>query len=458
MIQTLWFFTQIALVIAAAVWLATQPGSIEMNFMEYTITLDIGVFFILLVSAVLLAIFLWRFVSAIFSVPGAIAKYQEEDRRKKGFRALTRGLVAVAAGDGKKATQFSKQTKSLLPYQNGLPVLLEAQAARLRGEEGLAQNRFEHLMKDKDAAFLGIRGLLKSALDEGNVIRALDFAYQAEKIYPKQGWVLQTVYDLEIKNGLWSDALETGEKALKYNALSADKIIQDRVAIHLMRSDYEAEKGSPKVAIKELEKAYKLNPYFIPTVTRLAEHYINSKKNRKAKAIVEKVWKKNTHPDLVKIWDSLAPENNGKNAAKILKWYEDLVALKPDSAEGQMAAACAAMDLGYWGEAKAYLMVAEKIYPSARLFRLRAIVEQNSTHNDEAIHDLMEKASEALPDKVWICSKTGLIYKEWSAIAMPHESFNSIIWDYPDARTIKGDQTDFLSAKSSNTLLIDPAT
>jgi len=268
--------------------------------------------------------------------------------------------------------------------------------------------------------------------------------------------VIQTVYNLEIKNGLWSEAISTGKKALKYNAMSREKVIHDRVAILLMRSDYEFDNGDKRQALKDLEQAYKLEPYFVPTVTRLAKNYIKNKKSRKAVSIVEKAWKKNPHPDLVALWDELAPKNNGKNATKILKWYEDLVALKPDSAEGQMAAARAAMDLGYWGEAKAYLMVAEKIYPSARLFRLRAIAEQHSSvNNDEVIHELMEKASEALPDKVWVCSETGLIYDEWSAIAMPQESFNTIVWDYPGARMIK--QKNVIPVIDQNALLIDPA-
>lgn len=455
MIQTLWFFAKVALVIGTAVWLATQPGSVEMTFMGYAVKLSVGVFFLLLVAFILSVLFIWRVIRAVFSVPGTLAKYHQEDKRKKGFRALTRGLVAVAAGDVKKATYFSKQTKALLPYQNGLPVLLEAQAAKLRGEEGLAQNRFEHLMEDKDAAFLGIRGLLKSSIDEGHLDRALDFARQAQKIHPKQGWVLQTVYDLEIRNGLWDDAIKTGKKALKYNAMSHKKVISDRVAIHLMRFDYEFANDNLKVGLKELEKAYKLNPHFVPTVTRLAGHYLTQKKKHKAASMVERAWKKNPHPDLVALWDTLAPEVTDKNSTKVLKWYEDLVAFKPDSAEGQMAAATAAMDLGYWGEAKAYLMVAEKIYPSARLFRLQAIVEQNSTHNEESIHQLMEKASEALPDKTWICRETGLTYDEWTAIVLPHESFNTIIWDYPGARIVQ--QNKLMGNMNDTALLIDPA-
>ena len=114
------------------------------------------------------------------------------------------------------------------------------------------------------------------------------------------------------------------------------------------------------------------------------------------------------------------------------------------------------MDLSLWGEAKSFLMIAEKIYPSARVFRLRAIVEQNSTHNEESIHQFMEQASEALPDKRWVCRVTGLIYEDWAAIAVPHDSFNTIIWDYPGARIIKNEYLSFAN-DDDTALLIDPA-
>lgn len=455
MIQTLWFFIKVAVIVGVTVWIATRSGSVDINVMEYSMSIHAGVFFVALAFLFIVTLLLYRFVRAIVSVPKTLARYQEKDRRKRGYRALTRGLVAVAAGDVKKATQFSRQTRSLLPNENGLPVLLEAQAARLRGEDGLAQNRFQELMKDKDAAFLGIRGLMKSALDEGNMALALDYAQQAQKNYPKQGWILKMVYLLEVKNCRWNDALQTGRLAAKAGSLPQEKIVSDRIAIHLMRSDYEFAKGDSRIAARELEKAYKLDPCFVPSAARMAEYYIQQNKKRKAIVAVEKAWSKNPHPELAEIWDELAPEQSDKNTNRRLKWYERLVSLKPESAESQIMAARAAMDMDLWGEAKAYLMIAEKIYPSARLFRLRAIVEQNSTHNEDAIHDLMERASEAMPDKVWICKETGLVYDEWSAVATPHESFNTIVWDIPGAIAVN--QNDNLLQESKEALLIDPA-
>jgi HemY protein len=306
-------------------------------------------------------------------------------------------------------------------------------------------------MKDKDAAFLGIRGLLKSAIDEGNMALALDYARRAQELHPNQEWILRTTYDLEIRNGLWSDALMTGKTAMKTGALSEAKAISDRIAIYLMRYDFEKDNGDSATASKQLKQAYKLNPNYVPTVTRLATYYLKNGKRRKAIKVIEQAWPHSPHPDLAQLWDVLAPSNQNKR----LKWSEDLVALNPDSAEAQIAAAKAAMDMNLWGEAKAYLTVAEKIHPSARVFRQRAIVEQNSTQNDDAIHDLMEKAANALPDKKWVCRQTGLTYDSWSAIALPHESFNTIIWDYPGARTLNQKTASFIDQK--NTLMIDPA-
>lgn len=433
----------------AAIWLATQEGEVSIGLMGYDVTMQSGVFFLGLSVIVFALLFVLRFVRALFSMPKTLAKYNKASKRKKSFRALTRGLVAVAAGDAKRATQYSKQTKSLWSDLQGLPLLLEAQAAKLRGEEGLAQNRFEHLLKDKDAAFLGVRGLLKTALDNNDFERALEFSRSCEKQHPKKPWVIRCVYELEIKNRLWQNALRTNKKAQKFKAYPDDKIISDRVAIFLHLHDKALRAGDSKGAVSYVEKAYKLDRNFVPTVTRYCNYLLQANKKRKCARVIEKAWRIFPHHELAEIWTLLAPAPKGKNVdkdnAKSMEWFEKLVMLKPDSAEAQMACANAAMDIGHWGEAKAYLMVAEKIYPSAKLYRMQAIVEQNSTHNEASIHSLMERAADALPDKVWVCQETGMIYEEWMAIAKPHGSFNSIVWDHAGARVIQGQDAQLFS-------------
>lgn len=441
-------------------WLVGQRGDVSINIADYTIHMQVGIFLLGLLIIAFALLFILRIFRAIFSLPTVLARYRAESSRKKSFRALTRGLVAVAAGDAKRATQFSKQTSGLWADINGLPLLLEAQAAKLRGENGLAQNRFERLLKDNDAAFLGVRGLLKTALDENNFVQALDFARRAEKQHPKKPWIIKCVYELEIKNRLWNDALRTNQKAMKFDVYPKEKLISDRVAIYLHEHDKALRAGDANRALSEVEKAYKLNPFFVPTVTRYADLLLARGKQKKCAKIIERIWKENPHPEIAEIWHRLAPVPKGKNVekdkAKTLSWSEKLLSFNPQSVESQIAVARTAMDLEYWGEAKAHLMVAEKIYPSASLYRLQAIVEQHSTHNQDSIHRLMERAADALPDKVWVCTETGMVYDRWSAIAKPQGSFNTISWDFAGARVIQAGNNKALS-NDAEMLLIDPA-
>ncbi len=456
MIKTLWFFIKVAIFIGISIWLVSQPGGMNFSFLNYDIEIQTGVFLLILAVFVLILAYVLRVIRAVFSVPKVVGEYRAEYRHKVGYLSLTRGLVAVAAGDAAKATQYSKETTKLLKDQTGLPLLLEAQAARLRGDENIAKERFELLLENKDMAFLGIRGLMKSALDEGDVKQALEYARSGLKLHSNQGWLLKMVYALEIKNHNWEEVLKLSHRVEKLGVIPIQQIISDRIAISLMRHDYNKTNGDENVALRELKAAYKLNPSFVPTVERLAEYYIDAKKHKKAASLIEEAWKVNPHPELAEIWDRLSPQSGKNMDTKKLAWFEKLVDLNVNSVEGHIAAAKAAMGLEFWGEAKAHLMAAEKLYPTTQVFHMRAIVEQNITHNDDKVEDVLEKASGAIPDKVWTCKETGMVYQEWSAIAVPHNSFNTIVWDIPRAHVIVDDTLSILKDNGSN-LLIDPA-
>lgn len=427
------FLIKVALVAAGAIWLAERPGSIDVGFGAYTLSTESGIFLLMVAVAVAGLLFVIKIFDKITAVPRRIVARREEHARKRGYRALTRGFVAIAAGDAKSATRLAHQACSLLPGDNGLPVLLEAQAARLRGEEGAARRSFEKLLHDRDASFFGMRGLLKSALDAGDYDSALEYAYKTLSMHPRQPWILRTVYMLELKNQKWEAAGKTLDKIAKARALPEQHTRQDRIALLLIAAGRAREDGHARDALHLLEKACKLDPLFIPAVRRLAESYLDRHKNRKASAIIEKAWKENPHPDLLPLWERLAPENKSSDPLRRLRHYEKLVALKPDSAEGQMAAARAALQDGFWGEARAYLTVAEQIEPSAKLYKLRARIEEETTHDDKAVRLWLEKAADAPPSKVWTCAETGAVYEHWSPVALPHGAFNTIVWGYPFA-------------------------
>lgn len=433
MLRALWFFFQLAIVVAAAIWIAAQEGAVAVQWNDYDLTVNLGVFLLGVVFFTLIVVAAFRLFGAIVAIPDSFSRRRNEKSRAKGFKSLTRGFVAIAAGDAKKATQYAKEVRALMPDERGLPLLLEAQAARLRGEEQVARHSFEALLADKDAAFFGIRGLLKSSLDEGDTLKALDYAKTALAENPKQPWILKSVYELELDNRQWEAAAKTLERVRKAKVLDDATATKDEVALLLLLAEQDRLGGHEDASLRKIERAVKLDPAFVPAVVKLAEYHLLKGKQGKVVALVERAWKTNPHPDLVTLWDRIAPEIKANDTTKRLRWFEKLIAIKPDAAEGQVAAAKAAIAAGLWGEARAYLTVAENLRPSSQIYRVRADLEEQATHNTMAVKDWLQRAADAAPDPVWYCTRTGHIYDRWSPVAEPHGSFNTIAWGHPFA-------------------------
>ncbi len=433
-LRALWFFCQLAIVVCAAIWIVSQKGAVDIAWNDYSVSVNLGIFLLFLALFTIVTVGLFRLFGVIVSMPRGFSRHRKDRARAKGFQSLTRGFVAIAAGDAKKATHYAKEVRHLLPDERGLPLLLEAQAARLRGEEGAARQSFEKLLGDRDAAFFGIRGLLKSSLDEGDTLKALGYAKTALEQNPKQPWILKSVYDLELQNQHWNEAFRLLERVKKARAIDDNHARKDEVALLLLQAEQDRLSGNEVGSLKKIERAVKLAPDFSPAVIKLSEHYLAKGKNGKVGSLVERAWKTNPHPDLIVLWDRIAPEVKSTDQMRRLRWFEKLVAIKPDSADGQLAAAKVAMDAGLWGEAKAYLTVAENLRRTALVYRTRADLEEQSAHNSAGARTWLEKAASAAPDAVWYCTLTGHIYDRWSPVAQPHGSFNTIQWGHPLAQ------------------------
>ena len=451
MIKTIWFLIKISLVTYGAFWLLSQDGMIDINFLGYDVKTKTGLFLLSIIIIFVLAYALMKIVKTILSSPKKLIQLNETRREKVGYDKLTQGLAAVAAGDANKATSLSKSVDKLFGQnKTGLTLLLQAQAARLRGEENLAQTYFETMLEDKNAAFLGLRGLLKSSLDKGDYAAALRHAKSAYKNYPKQDWLLNLVYDLELKNHHWDAALSFSKKIEKYKILDEDKINSDRVAIYLMRYDFDKNEQGVDKAFYNLKMAYKLSPDFPPVVLRYGAYLIEKNKVKKAQSLVIQAWKTNPHPQLAVLWNDLYQAQNKDNETKKLAYFQRLIEANDVSVESYIAVAQCAVDLGFWGEAKAHLMAAQKIESNAKIIDLKHQVEKNITHSDDTTW--LKNNDDITPLKRWTCLETGRVYKKWSAIAPPHDSFNTISWDYPMARPAP----EIHSLSAAPILLTDP--
>ncbi len=433
MLRVLWFAVKVGVLVAVSVWIANRPGDVTVHWMDYAIHAQ--AWFVMVAALVVLVaiLALHRLVLSVLGFTGAVGRYREWRRHKKGQRAVLLGLAAVAAGDRKLAQYQAYRARTLMPRDRGLTLLLEGDAARLQGDMAGAHQAYAALLENKDAAFLGMRGLLTTALEHDNPEEALALARRAIAMHPKQAWLQRLVYKLEIHERQWEAALRSLRRIEKSRALPPETILRDRQAILLQQAAEFFDNAQSRAAVERLKQSYRLDPGFVPAAIALAEYYIENGERRAAVKLIGRSWSATPHPELAEIWTRLAPPVKPNDVSTRLRWFEKLVALRPDSDESQLAAAAAAIDDRLWGEARQYLSMAESIRPSARLYRLRAAMEEQLSHPSEARH-WHDKAADAAPDPVWTCRDTAQVYERWSPLAEPHGSFNTIVWDFPSAR------------------------
>ena len=440
------------MLVALVVWIGQRPGFVRVEWLDYTFTVHVGLFLLCALGVILTAIFVYNIITAFVKFPSSYRRYREVRNQEKGYEALTIGLTAVAAGDAKEAVKQAARAEKFLEDDTGLPLLLKAQSARLDGRESDALKNFAALLEDKNAAFLGVRGLLQAAMDREDYEKALELATHAFTLHSRQPWIARLVYDLHVRLRHWNRALDMLYRVEKLKAMSVEDARADRVAIMTAQADEETE---AKDAQGILQQAVKIDPAFVPAVTRLARLYLGAGKRSKAVSLVKKAWVKNPHPALEGVWALLlSPKKAGQPMAR-MRWAEELLKVREDAAAGQLAAGRIAMDEKLWGEARAHLLRAEELEPAQSVYEALADLEERSGQGQAAVKAWQEQARNAAPDYAWMCAQTGRLYREWMVIAPPHDAFNTIEWMQPQTYAALGAPAD-LAANDVTAVLDTP--
>ena len=104
-------------------------------------------------------------------------------RAVRGYLAITRGLIAVGAGDAREARKSADEAARLSPG-DPLVLLLTAQSAQIAGDRATAERAFREMMRRDDTKLLGLRGLYIEAQRRNEYRGARLFAEEAAKIAP----------------------------------------------------------------------------------------------------------------------------------------------------------------------------------------------------------------------------------------------------------------------------------
>lgn len=427
MTRAIWFLIKVAIVVGIAVWLADRPGTVNINWQGYVVETSFGVAVLITVAVLAFAVFLYRVVRGIIGAPRSLGRYSRSRRRERGYKALTRGMVAVAAGDAATARKMARKADGLL-NEPPLTMLLSAQAAQLQGDDRAAKEYFTAMLDRPETAFLGLRGLLTQSLKSGDRVEALQLARRAQSLQPNTPWLLGTLYDLEARSGDWAAAEGTLQQAVQAGAISAEQGRRHRATLLIERS-FEAERrGRADSALSHAQAANDLTPGFVPAAARVARLLAAAGKLRPAAKAVERAWRINPHPDLADAYRDVLANYDPLTRVKLT---DKLRVAAPNSAESHIALAQVSLAVQLWGEARTHLNKALELQPSRRLYRLLAELEREERQDEEAARAWLAQAAAAPADPSWTCTACNAVSPTWGGLCGHCGAFDSLEWKAP---------------------------
>ncbi|EKE76898.1 heme biosynthesis protein HemY [Oceanibaculum indicum] len=427
MIRAILFFVKLALLVAVAVWLVEHPGLVRVDWQGYRLETSFGILVLMLLALAVLLYVLVRFYGSVLKAPFTFMRARNERKRRQGYLALTQGMVAVAAGDPEEAKRLARKADSLLE-DPPLTMLLSAQAAQLNGDDDAAERYFTAMLKRPETEFLGLRGLLNAAVRKQDSAKALTLVKRAHEIRPQTDWVLRTLFDLQVKDARWTEALSTVQEMAQGKLLSVEAANRHRAALQTERAREAAGKGDTAEALDRAKRALGHKADFVPAALEKARLLIEGGKHKRAAKLVESVWAVRPHPGLAALYERCWP---GESALQRMRRFQSLAALNPQAVDSHVAVAKAALDAQLWGEARGQLDKAMVAGASANAYRLMASVVESEYGDVAKTRDWLAKAAAAPADPVWICGNCGAQAERWHAVCGHCGAFDSQEWRLP---------------------------
>lgn len=424
MLRLLAFLAAIVAIAIAVTRLAEAPGSFTLNWLGYEIeTTAVFALFALLAGLAILW-FAWSVVRYVLTRPAALKGYIRHRQEERGLEALSRGLIAVGAGDREEARRYASLAWRRLPDEP-LTGLLRAQTAQLRGERGEARRVFEAMAAEPRTELLGLRGLFLEARRENEMEAARQFAERAVAREPELPWGVTALFELQCREGDWEGALKTLDAARRHKHIDRETA-ERRRAVLLTAQAREAEESDTDRFRALAIEANRLAPGLAPAAELAARALVSQDNTSKAGRVLTRAWELSPHPDLALAYAHL---KHGDAPAERLKRVKTLAAMTPENPEGPIAVASAAFEAREWDEARNALQPLLAGDPSARVCTLMARIEGGEHGDRGRVREWLARALRAPRDPVWTAD--GYVSAEWLPVSPVTGALDAFEWKVP---------------------------
>ncbi len=434
----------------AAAWIADRPGRLVLDWSGYRIETSVAVVVALSVVIAVLLMLIHRVWLWLRDGPGAFGRFRDRGRRRKGLEALSRGLVAAAAGDVREAVRNAEAAGRMLD-DPALRLLLAAQSGQLTGDDERAERAFTLMLDRPDTEFLGRRGLLVLARRRGDVGTALAHARRANALRPGTGWVLKELTALEAQAGNYPAAADAALQASRRGLIPAADASRIQAAAHLEAARTAEAAGDAKAALDAATAAHAAARDLAPAAALAARLQAARGKRRKAAQILTESWAAAPHRDLAEAYldieGDVAPDRRRALA-------RELAAFSPDHPESHLLLARTALAAGDPKAARHELQPLIGEQPDAAACRLMAEIEETEYGDVASARAWLHRAAGAPAAGSWRCTSCGNGSPEWHATCPACGAFAAATWTKggeapPRTITLETPATELLGAPRS---------
>jgi HemY protein len=357
----------------------------------------------------------------------AISRYFDRNRERKGYEALSEGMMALASGEGHLAMTKASRAERYLDSPK-LTNLLTAQAAEMAGDRRKAEATYKKLLADDSTRFVGVRGILKQKLDDGETDTALKLAQKAFALKPRHEETQDVLIKLQAEKEDWKGARETLNAKLKTGSLPRDVHRRRDAVLALSEAKDILNDGNDVAAREAAIEANRMSPDLIPAACMAARGYVAAGNARYATRVITKAWTAQQHPDLAAAFAEIAPD---ETAAARLKRFKTLTKIKPENPETKMLLAELNIAAENFPEAKRALGDLVMTDPTARNLTLMAAIERGEGANDDIVRGWLTKALTASRGPQWVCSSCQQVHPVWAPVCDSCSSFDTLAWSTP---------------------------
>jgi HemY protein len=434
----LWSLVKIVLfvVIVAALafggaYLLESEGGMQIAFLDYQISLTPIKAVIALIS---LLVFAWLLLKAVglliafckflLGDETAISRYFDRNRERKGFQAMSEGMMALASGEGRVAMAKAAKAEKYLRKPE-LTNLLTAQAAEMNGDKRKAQEVYKRLVADERTRFVGVLGILKHKLAEGDTDTALKLAEKAFALKPQHVETQDTLLGLQAKKEDWAAARTTLSAKLKHGAIPRDVHKRRDAILALSQAKDIFAEGSSIEAREAAIEANKKSPDLIPAAVLASDQYVAQGSLRHATRVLKKAWATQPHPDLAAAFARISPDETPD--ARI-KRFNTLCKINPDNPETQMLIAELQIAAENFPAARRALGQLVETAPTARSMTLMAAIERGEGAEDVVVRSWLTRALTADRGPQWVCENCQTVHTAWGPICGNCSGFDTLSW------------------------------